>query len=207
MTYQPVQGAIPSTRTTHAVAHATVAELNLWMKEVASREVQTLQLLWIARRELTSDTYWPNSLVKNPSVAEWKIYHPTHSSPAHGVSPSPSAASADETDHDSDSESNTQPRKKAKGASNTAWARRKARFKNADIDSPLRPTRAHPISGTSREFELDPHSSYPPAHHSRSEAGRHARNLPKAIVRKLGRRAGKVPYGWHARWFCFAKLQ
>lgn len=52
---------------------------------------------------------------------------------------------------------------------------------------------------------LDPCAPFPPLGYSRSRLGKHAGNIPRALVRKLARRAGKVPFAWDTKWFYIAK--
>jgi hypothetical protein len=154
-------------------------------------------------------------------VSAWKEYaQPQRNAQSNGGAAAAAAAAGDaraDSNSDSDSSSTVRPSKRTKlgdkrpagGAAGAVAGMGVSFFSSSSrvgcASPPVRPTRAHP--SWSACPLLDPRAVFPPPHHSRSHAGRHAHNLPTALVKKLARRGGKIPYDWDARWFFAAKIQ
>jgi hypothetical protein len=232
MSHQPA-GAPPSPRTTPAAAKESLRELRMWMDEVARREVQTLKLVWIKRREVECNTATTPADAADVEEDEEEQPHKsrrvsgaavTLSAPRRrpqfvsqwceaidpnlGVSAAAAASTGATTSEESgESEHSDSSSGKARKQTQQQGGKKRARS-SAFAGSPMpgtRPTRAHPFS-----WDGDLHffpQPFPPPDHSRSHAGRHADNVPLALLRKLARRAGKIPYSWDTKWFLTAKVQ
>ena len=216
MSHTP-NGCMASPRTLPAVTAAHLAQIKIWMREVSSREIPRLQLVWIKKRERVAPPTDEQVEARSARYTRANAASSSSSSSAAAasassygafleanrlsdwveyVAPPDSAASPTPDDHGaSDSDSST---------ASSSRPRKKARVASAAAATSARPTRAHPYSQLDPSSPLarlaDPHARFPPDFFSRSRGARHADNLPPALLRKLARRAGKIPYAWDARW-------